>query len=76
MSMNCSGSISAADNNQVIFTLPEGYRPVNDIIINYPSQKGEILILCVRANGNVEVNTLNQSINGFFLRQMHCWITP
>ena len=61
-----------------IFTLAEDYSPFHPININYPAQNGSLMLLMIKANGEVsvfKVHTESVSGSGFMIRQNVMFIT-
>lgn len=66
---NIMGSVYSANKPILIFTLEEAYRPASNLVCNYISQNGTILILSVEANGDVKFYAQNTIANTWIIRQ-------
>ena len=66
---NVHGTIKTTEKFITLYTLNEGYRPIESIIHNYISQNGTIMILNILSTGEVKLYTSEAITNDWIIRQ-------
>ena len=58
------------------FTIPEKYKPLTDIVINYTTQNtNKPMVLFITKNGEVKFSNLNTAIDDWLCRQCITYVT-
>lgn len=71
ISFNINAHVNTLNSEIILFTLPEEYRPLSNIFVNYPTQEGFPALLAINSNGNVSIYLFNDSLvySNFICRQ-------
>ena len=74
--LNISGSMAAVSDFVTAFTIPQKYKPLTDIVINYVTQNtAKAITLFITQNGEVKFTNFNTSIDDWLCRQCITYIT-
>lgn len=66
---NIGADLKAHDDFILITTLPQEYRPNRSILIDYVTQGGSVMLLQIRANGDIFLYDSNVAVSGLICRQ-------
>lgn len=67
---NVIGSVNTTNKSIVIFTLNEGYRPIMNVLHNYITQNGDVMLLNITPAGEVQIYLVEGKItNSWIIRQ-------
>ena len=74
--LNISGSMAAISDFVTAFTIPQKYKPLTDIVINYVTQNtAKAITLLITQNGEVKFTNFNTSIDDWLCRQCITYVT-
>lgn len=74
--LNISGSMAAVSDFVTAFTIPQKYKPLTDIVINYVTQNtAKAITLFITQNGEVKFTNFNTSIDDWLCRQCITYVT-
>lgn len=67
---NVIGSVNTTNKSIMIFTLNEGYRPIMNVLHNYITQNGDVMLLNITPAGEVQIYLVEGKItNSWIIRQ-------
>lgn len=74
--LNISGSMAAVSDFVTAFTIPQKYKPLTDIVINYVTQNtAKAITLFITQKGEVKFTNFNTSIDDWLCRQCITYVT-
>ena len=74
--LNISGSMAAVSDFVTAFTIPQKYKPLTGIVINYVTQNtAKSITLLITQNGEVKFTNFNTSIDDWLCRQCITYVT-
>lgn len=74
--LNISASMAAAGDFVTAFTIPQKYKPLTDVVINYIVQNtNKSMVLFITRDGEVKFSNLNSAIDDWLCRQCVTYVT-
>lgn len=74
LSLAMNGQMPAVNDFVIIATIPEGYRPTQNIITNFISRSGKPMSINIATNGAIGLYNNNTAIEGIICQITFTWV--